>query len=98
MYKALQDKILTAGGLDGFASLAARTGRGRAAGIAYAASTNLLESIGAVRPHDEVEEYERSIASLRSSLGSDTFDAAWAEGSPMGADEAIDFAMANLDR
>ncbi len=98
MYKELQDKILTAGGLDGFAGLARRTGRGRAAAIVYGAGTRLLESMGAVRPGDEVGEYESSVASLRSSLGNEAFDVAWAEGALMGADEAIDFAIANLDR
>ena len=43
---------------------------------------------------DEAPEYEKGLAAIHGALNDAAFSAAWAEGTRMGLDEAVAFALA----
>jgi predicted ATPase/class 3 adenylate cyclase/DNA-binding CsgD family transcriptional regulator len=57
-----------------------------------AASDSLRSHTGVVRPLPERPIYEADLTTARSVLGNEAFDAAWAEGAAMSAEEAIAYA------
>jgi predicted ATPase/class 3 adenylate cyclase/Tfp pilus assembly protein PilF len=61
----------------------------------YGAGDRILVEIGAqIFPHMR-PAFERSVASLREALGTETFEARWQEGKSMSLEAAIDLAMSN---
>lgn len=63
----------------------------------FAAADACLKQSGALLDPDDLPEHERNIGFLRAALGSDRFDAAWAEGQAMALDEAAAFACTAAD-
>ena len=57
------------------------------------AASSLRRSAGAARLPVNVEEHEGLVASLRTRLGDDAYDAAWHRGAALGADEAVALAL-----
>jgi non-specific serine/threonine protein kinase len=66
----------------------------RAFGTAAAAMRAPVKSV--IDPADQ-PEYERNLAALHAALGEEGFAAAWAEGSAMAVDQAIEYALAEPD-
>ncbi len=80
-----------AASMAGLAGVAESTGRAEHAARLLGASEKLLNSIGFVR--EERIEYARALAAIRGELSEQAFAAAWAEGTAMTVDEAIEYAL-----
>ncbi len=79
--------------LEGLAEIARVEGRLEFAGRLFAAASRLRESVGCPLPPAEMPTHERSLAALRSGLGSRTFRVTWDFGRAMASDEAIAYAL-----
>jgi predicted ATPase/DNA-binding CsgD family transcriptional regulator len=93
------DKANAAYCLEGLAGLiSTRGGLPRAARL-FGASEALLEAVGAPRYAQAQARvlYEGAVQSLRSRLGQDAFEVAWAEGRQMTAEESIAYALERPD-
>jgi predicted ATPase/DNA-binding SARP family transcriptional activator/Tfp pilus assembly protein PilF len=87
--RTLNDKVGIAALFEAFAELAMRHEQPEQSAGLWAAAMTLRERIGApVQPNDRAE-IDRSIAAVRSVLGSARFAAAWAQGSAMTMEETI---------
>ena len=86
-------RLGTAGCLDEVAAVLAETGKPAAAAQLLGAASSLRRSAGAARLPVNVEEHEGLVASLRTRLGDDVYDAAWHRGAALGADEAVALAL-----
>jgi tetratricopeptide (TPR) repeat protein len=79
--------------LNGIAAIALDGGDARDAATLLGALAALIERIYAnVSPEDQ-EEIDAAIAQARGALENDAFDAAWAVGSGLSVDEAVEFAL-----
>lgn len=58
----------------------------------FGAAEAIRESVGAREPRSDQAAYDRSVSSLRGSLGEDGFATSWDEGRAMSPEEAIAFA------
>lgn len=86
-------KVAIAEYLEGLAGVAVADGRpARAARLLAAAECLLTALHGRLEPPDQAE-YERTIAAARAGLGDAAFGEAWAEGSVMTLEQAIEYAM-----
>jgi DNA-binding CsgD family transcriptional regulator/Tfp pilus assembly protein PilF len=81
--------------LEGLAGLIAERGEPERATRLFGASEALLEAVGAPRYVQAQARvlYERAVESLRSRLGEEAFEAAWAEGRRMSREDAIEYAL-----
>ena len=79
--------------LDCLARLAAVAGSHREATRLFAAADALRQSTGDVRFKGFDAEYESCVDELRTAMGANDFDAAWAEGAALSTDEAIAYAQ-----
>jgi predicted ATPase/class 3 adenylate cyclase len=79
--------------LEGFAGLAVERGQGARAARLWGAAEALRESIGAPPTPEARPYYERSMAAARALLGERAWEAAFAEGSAMSAEEAAEYAL-----
>ena len=79
--------------LEGLAHI--RTGAGRPADAArlLGAAENLREILGAPRPPNEVEPYEKHVARARAGMDETEFEEAWAAGRSMTIAAALGFAL-----
>jgi predicted ATPase/DNA-binding CsgD family transcriptional regulator len=92
------DKANVAYCLEGLAGLIGHHGEPERAVRLYGASEALLESVGAplyVHAQDRAI-YEKAVETLRSRLGEDAFQAAWAEGRVMTSEQAVDYALQDM--
>jgi predicted ATPase/DNA-binding SARP family transcriptional activator/DNA-binding CsgD family transcriptional regulator len=80
--------------LESFAGLAGARGQWARAARLWGAAEALRTDIGAPRPMDDTRLlYERSVAATRSQLGEAAWEAAFAQGMTMSADEAAEYAL-----
>ncbi|HET7483051.1 MAG TPA: tetratricopeptide repeat protein, partial [Actinomycetota bacterium] len=72
-----------------------RNGRGRGIDAArlLGAAEELREVLGAPRPPNEQEPYERHVQRARESVDPEDFEKAWAEGRSLTVEEAVDLAL-----
>lgn len=78
----------------GLAGVARSRGLTESAARLLGASRRLLDSIGYEMEREDRIEYDRDLAAVRSKLGEQAFDAAWAQGAAMTVGEAVEFALA----
>ncbi len=84
--------------LECFAFLAlARGDRVRVARL-FGAAESLRESAGAGMASHEREEYEAAVTQMRLDANGPALDGAWAEGRQMGAEAAVQYAVAQDER
>lgn len=85
------DRELLATGLEGLASAVAAQGEGELARAArlWGTAEALREAIGAPLPPIERADYGQAVAATRDHLGKESFDAEWAEGRAMTAEQAL---------
>jgi ATP/maltotriose-dependent transcriptional regulator MalT len=79
--------------LDSFAVLAGAKGQGERAARLWGAAEALRKSIGAALHATDRPDYDRSVAAVRSQLGEETWEAAFAQGMAMSAEEAAEYAL-----
>ena len=84
--------------LDCLARLAAVAGSHREATRLFAAADALRQSTGDVRFKGVDAEYESCVDELRTAMGANDFDAAWAEGAALSTEEAIAYAQRGRGR
>ncbi len=78
------------------ASLSEERSHGQRAARLWGASTALREAIGSSRSPVDQESYEQETAQARALMGQTAFDAAFAEGSVMSLEQAVEFAFDGL--
>ena len=81
--------------LEGLAHVRTAAGKATDAARLLGAADELRDVLGAPRPPNEIEPYEKHVARARASIDPETFEAAWAEGRAMTIDEALEFALAD---
>jgi predicted ATPase/DNA-binding CsgD family transcriptional regulator len=79
--------------LEGFAGLAGERGQGARAAQLWGAAEVLRTNIGAPPTPETRPYYEPSMATARARLGEAAWEAVWAEGSTMSAEEAVEYAL-----
>ena len=92
--KEIEDPGGIAGGLEALAVgiVAAQEGQERAARL-LAAAAALRQAFSVPLQPTYQEEFDRSVASVRTQLEEDAFEEAWAEGEAMTMEAAIDYAL-----
>ncbi|MGC8666931.1 MAG: ATP-binding protein [Chthonomonadales bacterium] len=90
-------KVGIASGTDEIAKLAAARNDAERACRLMAASISLREEIHAPVPQTDREEFDRLLSSIRCRLGPERFAAVWNEGRAMSLDEAVAYALEDLD-
>ena len=83
--------------LESFAGLAGARAQGARAARLWGAAEALRTSIGAPRPLDARLLYEPSMAAARAQLGEAAWEAAFAEGMALSAEEAAEYALGEGD-
>jgi len=83
--------------LEGFAGLAGARGQGARAARLWGAAEALRTTIGAGVPPEPRPYYGRSMAVARALLGEAAWEAAFAQGTAMSAEEAADYALGEGD-
>jgi predicted ATPase/class 3 adenylate cyclase len=89
MRRELGDRLSLAHGLDSLAGTAVRAGEPQVGARLFGASQRLREEIGAPIQPSELSKYETGVAEIRSALGQEAFDEAWAAGRALSLDDAI---------
>jgi predicted ATPase/class 3 adenylate cyclase len=84
--------------LEGFAGLAGARGQVARAARLWGAAEVLRTDIGAPPSLDARPLYERSLAAARAQLGEEAWEAAFAQGMAMSAEEATDYVLGEGDR
>jgi predicted ATPase len=79
--------------LEGLAHIRTSAGRPADAARLLGAAENLRETLGALRPPNEVEPYEKHVARARAAMGETKFENEWREGSKMTIAAALEFAL-----
>jgi predicted ATPase/DNA-binding SARP family transcriptional activator/DNA-binding CsgD family transcriptional regulator len=79
--------------LEGFAGLAGARVQGVRAARLWGAAESLRSTIGAPPTPEARRYYDRSMAAARALLGEAAWEAAFAEGSAMSAEEAVEYAL-----
>lgn len=87
----LGDKGGVACAFEGLAEVLAGQARAVFAAHFWGVAATLRESIGTPMPLRRRQEYERSVAAVRSGLGEEAFATAWAQGSAMTIEQAVTF-------
>jgi len=83
--------------LEKLAEAASLQGQLRQAARAYGAAAALRAPVKSVIDPADQPEYERNLAAMRTALGEEAFAAAWAEGSAMPLEQAVEYALAEPD-
>jgi predicted ATPase/class 3 adenylate cyclase len=92
--REIGDRRAIAEALEGLARAALlATAPGPAARL-WAGADRLRKQIGAPAPPSERPRHEREVAAARAAIGDDAFERAWAEGSAMTLEQAMDYAVA----
>jgi hypothetical protein len=84
---------LVAGCLRGIAAVALAGGDATDAATLLGVFVGLVERLSENPTPGEREELDAEIAQAKDALGNDAFDAAWAVGSGLSVDEAVEFAL-----
>jgi len=79
--------------LDSFAVLAGAKAQGERAARLWGAAEALRKSIGATLHPTDLPDYDRSVAAVRSQLDEAAWEAAFAQGMAMSAEEAAEYAL-----
>jgi predicted ATPase/class 3 adenylate cyclase/DNA-binding NarL/FixJ family response regulator len=79
--------------LECLAALAGQDDSYRDAARLFAAAESIRQRMGAVRFKIYDADHETSVAALRNTMGENDFDAAWADGAALSAEEAIAYAQ-----
>ena len=79
--------------LAGFASLAAAQNQGARAGRLWGAAEVLREVLGVPLHESDRDSYDQEVSGCRMALGSEAFEAAWAEGRAMAWEQAVALAL-----
>jgi hypothetical protein len=90
--RELDDPLETVRSLEDFAVLAARQGHAERAARLLGATEAQCEAIGASLPVSVPTEYERALATARSTLGEERLAAVWAAGRTLSLEQAVVFA------
>ena len=88
------DRQGTEEGLEGLAGVASAGGYYDQAVILFGAAEALRIALGLHRPPLDQADYERRVASTRAALEPTVFEAAWARGTEMPPEQAVDYALA----
>ena len=88
---------LIQGDLEGFACVAGASGDWERAAQLWGAAKSFHEETGIPRDIDWLAEADARIAAVRSGLGEQAWEAAFARGKAMGLDEAVEYALAGVD-
>lgn len=80
--------------IDSLAATAAAQSQMERAARLWGAAESLREAMGALLPSSERSERDRSIAAVCSALSKEAFATAWAEGSGMSLERAVEYALA----
>jgi predicted ATPase len=83
--------------LDSFAVLAGAKGQGERAARMWGSAEALRKTIGATLHGTDRPDYDRSVAAARAQLGEAEWEAAFAEGMAMSAEEAAEYALGEGD-
>jgi predicted ATPase len=81
--------------LEGLAHVKTSGGNPRNATLLLGAADALRETLGAPRPPNEVEPYEKHVARARAAMDEAAFKSAWDEGREMTIEAALKFALAD---
>ncbi len=93
-------KTIVAGCLEGLAEVAMVRGQQDRASRLRGAEEALSEAIGSPPAHSDRFHPDREgmLAAARSRLGKEAFEAAWAEGRAMTPEQAVEYAMAGVEK
>ena len=91
-----EDRVGIADSLAAFASLAVKAGRQEQAIHLWAAATGLYATLGAPLLPGDQENLDREIADTRAALGETVFANAWAEGSILTLEAAVEYALEEI--
>jgi len=91
--RGLKDKWGVAEGLEGLAKVSAARGDPRRAAELFGAAEALRDQFGFPLPPDEHADYDRVVGSVRATLGEAGFETAWAAGSALSPEQALDEAL-----
>ncbi len=95
--KETGDRRGIAESLEAFAGLAAKLGAPRQATVLWGAAEALREEIGSPLEQEEQARYDQDVAAARQALGDDAFAMDWAEGRAMSMEQAIQYALSDVD-
>jgi non-specific serine/threonine protein kinase len=90
------DRPGTEEGLEGLAGVAGAQGHYEQAARLFGAAEALSIALGLHRPPLDQGDYERRVASTRAALEPTAFAAAWARGTEMSPEQAIEYAMMSV--
>jgi hypothetical protein len=79
--------------VEGLAELAMAQGQLERAVRLVGTATALRDALGTPMPPNGRAQYERDLAAMRAALGEETFTAAWAAGSAMTLEDAVQYAL-----
>jgi len=97
IWREVPDPWSIAWGLEGLAEVARVQGQVEQAAQLFGAAEALLEAIGVRLDAFDRADYERNVATVRTQLGELAFAQAWAEGRAMTVEQAIAYALENLE-
>ncbi len=92
-FTALGDRWGMAWSLEGLATVAWGLADPPRAARIWGAAQRIRGEIGCPLPPSERPYYDRDVAAARAAMGSGDFDAAWAEGRLMTAEQALQYAL-----
>jgi ATP/maltotriose-dependent transcriptional regulator MalT len=93
LIREVGDWAFVAYAVDSFAVIAGAKGQGERAARLWGAAEALRKSIGAPLPASERLDYERSVGAVRSQLDEAEWEAVFAQGRAMSAEEAAEYAL-----
>jgi predicted ATPase/DNA-binding winged helix-turn-helix (wHTH) protein len=91
--KELKDKRDLEESIREFSILASTIGKHEYAATLKGISENLRQALNTPIPPSDRPDYDRTISSLRASLGDEAFEKYWAEGRAMTMEQAIEYAL-----
>jgi tetratricopeptide (TPR) repeat protein len=97
LIREVGDWEFVAHALDCFAVIAGAKGQGERAARLWGAAEALRKSIGAALHPTDRPDYDRSVTAARAQLGEAEWEAAFAEGMAMSAEEAADYVVGEGD-
>ena len=95
--RALDDKPGIAWSLDSFSAIARAQGQARRAARLLGAADALREAIGHTLSPAYLASHAPGVTRVRSELGDEVFGVAWAEGRAMTLEQAIEYALAEVN-
>jgi predicted ATPase/DNA-binding SARP family transcriptional activator/Tfp pilus assembly protein PilF len=98
VFQVIGDKLKTAECLEEMAKLSYAKEKPERASRLFGAASRLRELIGCPIPTARQADYNRSVCAARAALGEKAFAKAWKEGRAMSLEEAIEYALAQMDR